>query len=161
VTLGWNLAHTAADELFAAVEGTAFHTRIILERMAEHGVPVHRVINAGGIPRKSDVLNRVYANALGTPILVPKGDTTSLGSAIFAFLAAGTFRTVEDAQNALCPGWSTIEPDARGSAISQDLYGHFRALYAVLGGEDQSPVPPGDILPSLVRITAEARQGGE
>src|SRR5439155_3505611 len=61
VTLGWNLAHSAADELFAAVEGTAFHTRIILERMAEHGVPVHRVINAGGIPRKSDLLNRVYA----------------------------------------------------------------------------------------------------
>jgi L-ribulokinase len=161
VTLGWNLAHTPADELFAAVEGTAFHTRVILERMAEHGVPVHRVINAGGIPRKSDVLNRVYANALGTPILVPKGDTTSLGSAIFAFLAAGTFRTVEDAQKALCPGWSTIEPDARGSAISQDLYGHFRTLYSVLGGEDLSPVPLGDILPSLVRIAAEARQGGE
>ena len=31
--------HTAQDELFAAIEGTAFHTRIILERMAEHGVP--------------------------------------------------------------------------------------------------------------------------
>ena len=35
VTLGWNLVHTAQDELFAAIEGTAFHTRIILERMAE------------------------------------------------------------------------------------------------------------------------------
>ena len=30
VTLGWNLLHTAEDELFAAIEGTAFHTRIIL-----------------------------------------------------------------------------------------------------------------------------------
>ena len=37
VTLGWNLVHTAQDELFAAIEGTAFHTRIILERMAEYG----------------------------------------------------------------------------------------------------------------------------
>ncbi len=35
ITLGWNLLHTAKDELFAAIEGTAFHTRIILERMAE------------------------------------------------------------------------------------------------------------------------------
>src|SRR5580704_7729448 len=34
ITLGWNLMHTAQDELFAAIEGTAFHTRIILERMA-------------------------------------------------------------------------------------------------------------------------------
>ena len=58
VTLGWNLVHTAQDELFAAIEGTAFHTRIILERMAEHGVRIDRVINAGGIPQKSEVLNR-------------------------------------------------------------------------------------------------------
>ena len=40
VTLGWNLTHTAQDELFAAIEGTAFHTRVILERMEEHGVPI-------------------------------------------------------------------------------------------------------------------------
>ncbi len=40
VTLGWSLTHTAQDELFAAIEGTAFHTRVILERMEEHGVPV-------------------------------------------------------------------------------------------------------------------------
>ena len=51
VTLGWRLTHTAQDELFAAIEGTAFHTRVILERMEEHGVPVRRIINGGGIPR--------------------------------------------------------------------------------------------------------------
>ena len=34
VTLGWNLQSTAQDELFAAIEGTAFHTRVILDRMA-------------------------------------------------------------------------------------------------------------------------------
>src|SRR5215831_12465224 len=55
ITLGWNLGHSAQDELFAAIEGTAFHTRIILERMAEHGVPIHRVINAGGVPQKNQV----------------------------------------------------------------------------------------------------------
>ena len=64
ITLGWNLTHTAQDELFAAIEGTAFHTRIILERMEEHGVPIHRVINGGGIPQKNAALNQVYANVL-------------------------------------------------------------------------------------------------
>ncbi|MGB6883917.1 MAG: ribulokinase, partial [Candidatus Acidiferrum sp.] len=53
ITLGWNLQSTAQDELFAAIEGTAFHTRIILDRMAEHGVEIKRVINAGGIPQKN------------------------------------------------------------------------------------------------------------
>ena len=67
VTLGWNLQSTAQDELFAAIEGTAFHTRVILDRMAGHGVHIKRVINAGGIPQKNDVLNQVYANVLGRP----------------------------------------------------------------------------------------------
>ncbi len=58
VTLGWNLSQTARDELFAAIEGTAFHTRVILERMEEHGAPVRRVINGGGIPQRNEVLNR-------------------------------------------------------------------------------------------------------
>ena len=71
MTLGWNLQSTAQDELFAAIEGTALHTRVILDRMAEHGVPIKRVINAGGIPQKNAVLNQVYANVLGRPVLVP------------------------------------------------------------------------------------------
>src|SRR5262249_5984012 len=94
ITLGWRLTHTAQDELFAAIEGTAFHTRIILDRFQEGGVPVRRVINGGGIPQKNAVLNQVYANVMGKPILVPKGDVTSLGSAIVAFMAAGAFPTI-------------------------------------------------------------------
>src|SRR5260370_15133088 len=91
ITLGWNLQHTAQDDLFAAIEGTAFHTRVILERMEQHGVPVQRIINGGGIPQRNSVLNQVYANVMNKPILVPTGEVTSLGSALFAFLAAGQF----------------------------------------------------------------------
>ena len=116
VTLGWRLTHTAQDELFAAIEGTAFHTRVILERMEQHGVPVRRIINGGGMPQKNAVLNQVYANVMGKPILVPKGDVTSLGSAIFAFLAAGAFQTIEEAQDALCPAYATVEPQAAEAA---------------------------------------------
>ena len=108
ITLGWNLQSTAQDELFAAIEGTAFHTRVILDRMAGHGVHIKRVINAGGIPQKNDVLNQVYANVLGRPVLVPSKSVVSLGSAIFAFLAAGTFKTIEEAQDKICPSHRTV-----------------------------------------------------
>jgi L-ribulokinase len=155
-TFGWKLTHTAEDELFAALEGTAFHTRIILERMAEHGVPVRRVINVGGIPRRSGVINRIYANVLNTPILLPEGDTTSLGSAIFAFLAAGAFRTVEEAQAALCPAYRSVEPDPRGAAVCEELYGHYRALYFALGRVDSEPIPVGGLLPALRRLAGPA-----
>src|SRR6202140_1878503 len=39
MTLGWNLLHTAQDELFAAIEGAAFQPRIILARMGEYEAP--------------------------------------------------------------------------------------------------------------------------
>ncbi len=113
VTLGWNLQSTAQDELFAAIEGTAFHTRIILDRMAEHGVEIKRVINAGGIPQKNNVLNQIYANVLGRPVLVPSKSVTSLGSALFAFLAAGTFKTVEEAQDRICQDIRCLHPSPR------------------------------------------------
>src|SRR3954451_10043165 len=159
VTLGWRPTHTAQDELFAAIEGTAFHTRVILERMAEHGVPVHRVVNGGGIPQKNPVLNQVYANVMGKPILVPKGDVTSLGSAIFAFLAAGTFQTPEEAQDALCPGYVTNEPQPAAAATYRQLYALYRKLYFAFGERKSGAVEIGEVLPELRRIAARARGG--
>lgn len=128
-TLGWRLRHTAADELFAAMEGTGFHTRVVIERMAEFGAPIERVINAGGIPQRSGALNRAYASILNMPVLVPDADTTSLGSAIFAFLAAGAFESVEAAQDALCPDYRVFEPEPDAVACYEDLFGVFSELY--------------------------------
>jgi L-ribulokinase len=129
VTLGWRLHHSASDELFAAIEGTAYHTRIILDRLTQYDVPIERVIHGGGIPRRNDTLNRVYANVLNRPILVPALDTTSLGSAIFAFLAAGTFLSIEEAQVALSPGYRDIEPVPEEVRIYEEIYAQFRELY--------------------------------
>ena len=152
ITLGWRLTTTAQDELFAAIEGTAFHTRVILERMEEHGVPVRRIINGGGIPQKNAVLNQVYANVMGKPILVPDGDVTSLGSAIFAFMAAGAFPTIEAAQDQLCPGFRTIEPDPAQAATSAELYTLYRKLYFAFGQRNSPSAAIGDVLPELRRI---------
>lgn len=150
VTLGWNLMHGPEDELFAAIEGTAFHTRLILERMAEHGTPIYRVINGGGIPQKNDTLNRVYANVLNKPVLVPDGDVTSLGSAIFAFLAAGAFPTVEAAQDALCPSYRVFTPDPAQVVTSEQLFQLFRRLYFGFGVKGGEPITVSDVLPQLM-----------
>ena len=159
VTLGWRLTHTAQDELFAAIEGTAFHTRVILERMEEHGVPIRRIVNGGGVPQRNPVLNQVYANVMGKTILVPKGDVTSLGSVIFAFLAAGAFRTVEEAQDALCPDYIAVEPHPVSAATYQELYPLYRKLYFSLGARDSNANAIGDVLPELRRIADRVRGG--
>jgi len=151
VTLGWNLQTTAQDELFAAIEGTALHTRIILDRMAENGVQIKRVINAGGIPQKNNVLNQIYANVLGRPVLVPSKSVVSLGSAIFAFLAAGTFRTVEEAQDRICPDHAvfTTEPSSQG--VYDCLHSLFRKIYFSFGTRGKSEF--GEVLPMLIRLS--------
>ncbi len=155
VTLGWNLQHTPADELFAAIEGTAFHTRIVLERMAEFGTPIARVIQAGGIPQKNPVLNQVYANVLNKPMLVPERPITSLGSALFAFLAAGVFPSITEAQRALCPPYREVKPDPATRVTYERLYSMYRALYFGLGAPDSAPVALGDVLPTVREIAAQ------
>ena len=154
ITLGWNLQSTAQDELFAAIEGTAFHTRVILDRMSEHGVNMQRVINAGGIPLKNAVLNQVYANVLGRPVLVPSGNAVGLGSAIFAFLAAGTFKSVEEAQARVCPPHKTYAPDPEAQQVYAKLYPLFQDLYFALGQPGRASF--GHVLPDLMRIAEAA-----
>ncbi len=150
VILGWNLQSTAQDELFAAVEGTAFHTRVILDRMAEHGVHIKRVINGGGIPQKNDVLNQIYANVLGLPVLVPSKSVVSLGSAIFAFLAAGAFKTVEEAQQRVCPSHKVYQPEPAAARVYNELYPLYRTLYFALGEPGKGAL--GEVLPALIKI---------
>ena len=157
VTLGWNLSHTAQDELFAAIEGTAFHTRIIFDRMREHGVVIHRVIHGGGIPQESAELNQVYANVLNMPVLVPERPVTSLGSALFAFLAAGTFPTLEAAQRALCVPFRVIEPQRDVVATCEKLFTMYRDLYFSLGSPESAPVALGYVLPELRSIASVVR----
>lgn len=157
VTFGWNLLHTAQDELFAAIEGTAFHTRIILERMAEHSVPVERIINAGGIPQNNAVLNQIYANVLNKPVLVPDGTPTSLGSGIFALLAAGAFKTIEDAQKNICLPYRTYTPQPGAVAVYEQIFPLYRKAYFALGEPCAAPALLGDMLPELRRVATTAR----
>ncbi len=155
ITLGWNLQSTAQDELFAAIEGTALHTRVILDRMESNGVRIQRVINAGGIPQKNEVLNRVYANVLGRPVLVPTKSVTSLGSAIFAFLAADTFKTIEQAQDKICPPHRVYEPDRSEQRVYDELYRLFSRLYFTFGKKEADM---GDVLPALIRVSETANR---
>jgi len=154
ITFGWNLQTTAQDELFAAIEGTAMHTRVILDRMEEHGVIVRRVINAGGIPQKNDVLNQVYSSVLGRPVLVPAGNVVSLGSAIFAFLAAGVFKTVEEAQDKICPQYKVFQPEVSVKGIYDKLYAFYSKIYFAFGRAQSADF--GNLLPGLIQLSESA-----
>ncbi|MEO8657537.1 MAG: ribulokinase, partial [Bryobacteraceae bacterium] len=74
----------------------------------------------------------------------------------FAFLAAGTFSTIDEAQQALCPAFRVVEPDADAAAIYERLYTLYHKLYFGLGAPGSDPVAIGDVLPELRRIAQSA-----
>ena len=104
------------------------------------------------------MLNQVYANVLNKPVLVPAGIPTSLGSGIFALLAAGAYRTIEEAQATVCLPLRTVEPDAKAAAVYERLYGLYRDVYFAMGRRDAEPVTLGRVLPELRKIAAEVRK---
>jgi L-ribulokinase len=124
--------------------------------MEENGAPINRVINGGGIPKKNAKLNQIYANVLRKPVLVPEGDVTSLGSVILAFLAAGDFSSIEEAQNALCPPFKTFLPQPEEADRYDRLFPLFRDAYFALGRREAAPVALGNILPELQAIQRDA-----
>jgi L-ribulokinase len=95
---------------------------------------------------------------LNKPVLIPAGDVTSLGSAIFAFLAAGAFPSIEAAQQALCPDYRTIEPQPEESRRYEKLFPLFRDLYFGFGAPHSEGLRVGRILPQLREIAFAARR---
>lgn len=146
VTLGWDLAHTAADELHASIEGMAMHVRLILGRMGG-GAPFARIINAGGIPQKNPVLNRVYADVLGVPVHVPDRSPVGVGACIFAAVAAGHFADIATAQARLCPPTRVYSPDPAARPAYDKLFDLFEGLYHGFGAG--RPLDLGAVLPRL------------
>jgi L-ribulokinase len=151
ITMGWNLQHTAQDELFAAIDGSVFHTRVILDRMSEYGAPSQRVINGGGVPQNNPVLTQGYANLWGRPVLVSSSEVTGVGSAIFAFLAAKTFRTMEEAQQQICPAHTKFSPHSDENRVYDELYPIYRRISFHLGKTGKES-HFGDVLPKRIQI---------
>jgi L-ribulokinase len=94
---------------------------------------------------------------LNKPVLIPKSDVTSLGSAIFAAMVAGAFRSLEDAQAALCPEYRVVEPDPKAAATYEELFRVYRELYFGFGSSKAPAFSAGHVLPTLRRIAAAAR----
>src|SRR5437868_3723916 len=79
------------------------------------------------------------------PSLLPSTKASRPGIlARSASFAAGTFRTVEEAQVALCPQYRVFEPKTGGAY--EDLYAAWRKLYFAFGQKTGSM---GDVLPLL------------
>jgi L-ribulokinase len=140
VLLGQTLYTTQAEIYRALIEATAFGARAILERLREFGVPVHRIICAGGIAEKNPLLMQIYADITGCRMQVSgSSQACALGSAISAAVLAGAHKSFPAAQKAM----TRVQPkDYRPIRANQKtydtLYRLYRQLHDAFGGLNQS-----------------------
>ena len=98
---------------------------------------------------ESDLRQRPWPPGAGA-----EQSVVSLGSAIFAFLAAGTFKTVEEAQDKICPEHTVFTPQPAAQKTYDALYALYRKLYFAFGSPSDAKF--GDVLPSLINLAGEA-----
>ncbi len=128
--------HTSRAEVYRAlIEATAFGARAIIERLKEYGVPIERVVCCGGIAEKNDLFMQIYADVLGRPMLIAgSSQTTALGAAISAAVAAGRYRSFEAAQAKMTSLQAKrFTPKAAAREAYDELYGMYRELHDTFG----------------------------
>ncbi len=88
--VGATLATTAPEIYRALIEATAFGTREIIESLTENGVPVNRIVAAGGLPEKNTMLMQIYADVTNREYsIVKSAQAPALGAAMHGAVAAG------------------------------------------------------------------------
>ncbi len=103
---GLNLGSTAPRIMRALVEATAYGSKAIVDRFIENGIEIKSVVGIGGVAKKSAFVMQTMADVLNMPIKVARAEQcVALGAAMFAAVASGVFKTVEEAQKAMGQGF--------------------------------------------------------
>jgi L-ribulokinase len=140
VLLGSSL-HTTQSEIYRAlIEATAFGARAIIERIREYGVPLNRVVCAGGIARKNPMLMQIYADITGCTMLVAgSSQACALGSAISAAVLAGYHKDFATAQKKMTfLEKKAYKPIPANRKVYDRLYKQYRKIHDSFGGVDKS-----------------------
>jgi L-ribulokinase len=129
--------HTTQAEIYRAlIEATAFGARMIIERIRKFGVPIRRIVCAGGIAEKNPLLMQIYADVTGCTLHVAgSNQACALGSAISAAVLAGEHRDFPAAQRAMTHLRKvSYRPDAHRRRTYNRLYKQYQTLHDGFGG---------------------------
>jgi L-ribulokinase len=140
VLLGQTLYTTQAEIYRALIEATAFGGRAILERIKEFGVPVNRIVCAGGIAEKNPMLMQIYADITGCEMQISgSSQACALGAAIGAAVIAGAHKNFPAAQADMTRVQpKRYRPIPANQKIYDQLYTLYRQLHDSFGGLNKS-----------------------
>ena len=88
------------------LKATCFGAKAIVDRFNKEGVPVKGLIGIGGVARKSPYIMQTMADVMNMPIRIHHSEQTCApGAGMFAATAAGIYKKVEDAMDAMGQGF--------------------------------------------------------
>ena len=122
---------TKPEHIYRAVmEALAFGTRRITDIYKDSRVIVDEIITTGGIANKNPLLMQIMSDVLGVKIIVSEDrQSGARGSAIYASVAAGVYKTIKDAANAYCvSGGKTYYPIVENTKQYDKLYNEYLRL---------------------------------
>ncbi len=126
--VGMNLGSLPPAIYKSIIESTAFGAKRIVQQFKKEGISLKSVIACGGLSNV-DYVMQITSDILGLPINVSSSEQTcALGAAIFAAVASGYYKNVEEAQKRICPGFSkTYRPDKAKTRVYNKLYQQYLA----------------------------------
>jgi L-ribulokinase len=136
---------------------------MIIERIAGYGVPIERIVCAGGIAEKNPMLMQIYADVTGREMrIAASSQACALGAAVSAAVLAGVnagghpdFPTAQAAMTYLKD--DVYRPNAEASAVYDELFALYGRVHDAFGGVDA--VDLGSVMKDLLTIR-ERQVGG-
>lgn len=119
-----DLSTDVAQLYLALIEATCFGARRIVETFNMQGQQVNGVIGLGGIAQKSPFIMQFMTDCLQIPIEIHASlNTCALGSAMYASVVAGIYKTVAESQKAMGAGFiKTYYPQSERVNILEQRY---------------------------------------
>lgn len=155
--VGMTLATRAPDIYRALLEATAFSKRLIFETLTNSGVPITKVIAAGGLPDKNPLMMQIYADVCQREIYVIRSQQgPALGSAMHAAVAAGVYPDIAEAAAHMGGLSDTVyRPIEANVQIYDGLYRDYLYLHDLFGRATADE--PGGVMKRLrgLRIAQE------
>lgn len=127
--IGMTMDTTRADMTQAVLEGVAFALRDSFEVARSLGIKIERTKICGG-GAKSPLWKKIIANVLNIKVdVLETEEGPSLGGAMLAAVACGTYENVEAAADKIVKVVDTVEPDPELAAKYEKRYQQFKDIY--------------------------------
>ena len=154
--VGMTLATRAPDIYRALLEATAYSKRLIVETFEGSGVPITKIIAAGGLPAKNPLMMQIYADVLGRDIFVIGSEQgPALGSAMHAAVAAGAYPDIGAAAQKMGRlSDVSYQPNPENVAVYGELYRDYCYLHDLFGRSTAQE--PGGVMKRLRKLRSGA-----